>query len=240
MKPIKSYDQEPVSFNLAKLKRGGEHFEVVIDPDKIIDYKKGKITEVREVLQVVDVFSDAKRAMIASHDHIKSIFGTSDMLVVAKIILDQGDVQFTQEYRENKRAEKRNKILDIIVRNAVDPRTGFPHPRTRIENAFEEAKIKIDDMKDAEDQVQHIVSALKPILPIKFAMKEIEVIVPPPYATKAYPVIERYGKIISDNWLGNGSFNCVVDLPAGLQNDFFDAINKFTKGEVTIKVLREH
>lgn len=239
MKPIKTYDQEKASFNLAKFKKGGEMFEVVIDPDIILQYKKDKNTELRNVVMYEKVFSDAKKGFESSPEELEAVFGTNDVKAVIKIILDQGEIQFTQEYREKKRAEKRNRVIDIIVRNAIDPRSGLPHPRVRIESAMDEARVRIDDLKDPEDQVKEVVSALKPILPIKLAIKEIEVKIPAEFGAKSYAVVERFGKVVADNWLSDGSRLCSVEIPAGMQNDFFDALNKLTHGNVESKIVRE-
>jgi ribosome maturation protein SDO1 len=185
------------------------------------------------------VFSDAKKGYEASTELMKTVFETESILNVSKIILDNGEIQFTQEYREQKRQEKLKRILDIIVRNAIDPRTHLPHPRNRIEAAVDEAKVRIDDFKDAEDQVNDVIHALKPILPIKFATKEIELKIPANYASKSYSVLERFGKITRNDWLNDGSLLCIIEIPAGLQNEFFDAINKLTQGNTESKVLSE-
>jgi len=203
-----------------------------------MDYKK-KIIDAKDVLMYEKIFYDARRGLEASHEHMKTVFGTEDTREMAKIILDEGEIQFTREYREQKRKEKWNRILDIIVRNAIDPRTGFPHPRTRIENAIAEAKVKIDDLKEAEDQVNGVVSALKPIIPIKFSIKEIEIKIPTVHAGKGYSVVQRFSKIMSDRWLSDGSWECLVELPAGLQNEFYDALNKLTHGDFESRVVRE-
>ena len=237
MKSFKTFDKERLSVNLARLKKAGENFELIIDPDKILEYRKNK-AEVRDVLMYEKIFSDAKKCFEASSERLKSVFGTDNILESAKTILDQGEIQFTQEYREQKRKEKLNKILDIITRNAVDPKTGIPHPRNRIEAAIDEAKVKIDYYKDAEDQVSDIVKELQPVLPIKFAMKEIQVKIGPLYAGKAYSVVDRYGKIKMDNWQTDGSWICSVEIPAGMQNEFFDSLNKLTHGSMESKILK--
>ncbi|MEM2131056.1 MAG: ribosome assembly factor SBDS [Candidatus Woesearchaeota archaeon] len=239
MKNFKTFDQEKISYNLAKLKKGSDNFEIIINPDKIVEYKKNPNIDIKDVLLYEKIFSEAKKGYEASLEKIKSVFNTDDLLKVAKQILDNGEIQFTQEYREQKRQEKRNKIIEIIVRNAIDPRTGLPHPRMRIENAMEEARIKIDDLKTAEDQINNIVSKLKPILPIKLATKEIELKIYSEYGAKSYSIVERFGKIVSDNWLNNGDWLCVVEIPAGLQNDLFDALNKITKGNFESRIVRE-
>jgi ribosome maturation protein SDO1 len=239
MKPIKTFDKERIVLNLAKLKKGGEMFEVIIDPDKIIEILNNKHDNVKDALLYEKVFYDAKKGQEASEEHMFSLFATKDPVEVAKIIIKEGEIQFTQEYREQKRKEKRNRIIEIIVRNAIDPRNGFPHPRTRIESAMEEAKVRIDEIKPAEDQVSEIVSSMKPILPIKLAMKDVEVNVPPKFAGKAYSVVERYGKVMQGNWKTDGSWIGTVEIPAGIQNEFFDALNKLTHGDFTSRVVRE-
>ncbi len=239
MKSTKIFDKERVSFNLAKLKKGGENFEVVINPDAISAYRSGRAMDAKEVLMYEKVFYDVKKGLEASHEHMKSLFGSDEPLEVAKTILQQGEIQFTQEYREQKRKKKWNRIVDINIRNAIDPRSGLPHPRMRIESAIEEAKVRIDDLKEPEDQVNDIVSKLKPILPIKLALKEIQVKIPSVYAGKAYSIVERLGKILADSWQTDGSWLCSVDIPAGLQNDFFDALNKLTHGNMESSIIRE-
>ena len=184
------------------------------------------------------IFSDAKKGLEASPDSMMNAFGTEDVLNIIKIILEEGEIQFTQEYRDMKKTEKLNKILTIISRNAIDAKTGFPHPRNRIESAMEEARVKIDMFRDAEDQVEEIVNKLKPIIPIKLAMIEIEAKIPSLYTGKAFATVSKFGKIKKDNWLNDGSWLCSVEIPAGIQNEFFDELNKLTQGKVETRILR--
>ena len=39
-----TYDDERFSINVARLKKGGEHFEIVIDPDTAVEFKEGNDT----------------------------------------------------------------------------------------------------------------------------------------------------------------------------------------------------
>ncbi len=238
MKPIKTFNREKHSYNLARLKKAGHVFEVLIDPDKIIGFKTNKLG-VSDVLLIEKIFSDAKKGIEPPADIIKEAFNTTDVMKVASVILEAGEIQFTQEYRELKRKEKLNKIIDIIARNSLDPRTGLPHPRTRIESAMHEAKIRIDDLKSAEDQIKDIVHKLKPILPIKIGVKQIQVKILPKYAGKAYPAVKNLGKILNESWQNDGSWLALVEIPAGMQNEFFDAINKITQGTVESRIIKE-
>ena len=151
MKGFQTFDRERVSFNLAKLKKGGETFEIAIDPDLAIDLKHGKDVDMRDVLKSEDIFSDAKKGTLASESKMHELFNTSDPLKVAEAIINDGQIQLSSEYREKLREEKKNKIVNIIHRNAIDPKTNLPHPPQRIENAFKEAKVHIDEFKKAEE-----------------------------------------------------------------------------------------
>lgn len=236
MKPV-SFDKEKVSINLAKLRKGGQTFEIVIDPDQAVAFKEGKTKDIKSVLQSEHIYMDAKKGELASENIMKNIFQTDDPIKVSEIILKEGEIQLSAEYREKLREEKRKKVITIIQRNGVDPRTKLPHPPDRIKAALEEAKVKIDDFKKAEDQVQDIVKQIRPILPISFETKQISVKIGPNYAAKSYSTVTQFGKIIRDDWQSDGSWLVVVEIPAGMQNDFFDELNNLTHGEVETKEL---
>jgi len=237
MKPLKTYEKEREYFNVAKLKRGGQHFEIVIDPDLAIAYKEGSKIEIHDLLKSEHIYADAKKGELAPEKLMHALFETEDPLKVAEIILKEGEIQLTQEHRELVRENKRKRIVEIIHRNGVDPQTHLPHPVTRIENAFEEAKIKIDEFKTAENQIQDILKHLRVVLPIKFEIKELAVKIPAQFAAKSYSIVSQFGKITKDDWQSDGSWMVVIEIPAGLQNDFMDKVNSMTHGGADIKIL---
>ena len=229
--------KERASLNIARLKKGGEHFEVVVDPDLAMAFKKGGTVAIADVLKDQAVFSDAQKGMLASEKRMQELFNSADPLRVAEIIIKEGMVQVTGEYRAKVREEKKRRILAMIQRFGVDPRTHAPHPLTRLENAFEEAKVRMDEMRSAEDQVQDVLKALRPVLPITFAVKRVEIIIPPPYAAQAYGIVKSFGTVQRDEWLGDGSRKLSIELPGGLEQDFYDKLNALTKGSVETKVI---
>ncbi|MEA3429981.1 MAG: ribosome assembly factor SBDS [Nanoarchaeota archaeon] len=235
--PKITYEKERIHLNLARIKKGGEVFEIDVDPDLAVEFKEGKDVDIKDVLKAEKVFADAKKGLLASEERMQSIFGTLDVLEVAKIIISDGEIQLTAEHRQKVRDAKRKRIVEIIRKNGVDPRTHLPHPLQRIENAFEEAKIKIDEFVHEEKQVQEILKKLRPILPIKFEVKEIEVLLESEHASKAYPVVKSFGKLLANEWRNDGSWRCVIEIPAGLQEEFFDKLNSMTHGNVQTKIL---
>jgi ribosome maturation protein SDO1 len=237
-RPI-SMDKERVSFNLAKLKKGGKNFEVVIEPDNAIAYRKGADIDIKDVLRGENVFADAKKGVFASETDMKSLFNSSEPVKVADMILKQGEIQLTTEYRDKLREEKKKRIINLVHRNAMDPKTKLPHPVTRIENAFAEASCKIDEFKTAEEQVADVVKALRTILPISIEQIQLQVDLPPQNAHQAYGVLKRIGEIKQETWGNDGSLVVKLQIPAGLQEEVMGKMNSMTHGGVDIKILEE-
>ena len=223
---------------IARLKKGMETFEILVDCAKAVNFKKGN--DIREVLVAEYIYKDAKKGLHASeHEMIKS-FNTDDVYKVAEIIITEGTVQLTKEYRTKLREEKRKRILDLIRMNAVDSKTGLPHPLARIENAMEEARVNIDEFKSPEDQVNDVVEKLRSVLPIKFEIKKYQIRVPAQYAGSSYGIIKRHAKITREDWGNDGSLHVIVEIAPGMTEDFFNQLNKSTSGEVEMKELGEN
>ncbi|MBI3035860.1 ribosome assembly factor SBDS [Candidatus Woesearchaeota archaeon] len=223
---------------IARLKAHGQNFEILVDCGNALALKEGKGVGMRDILAAMQVFSDAKKGLAASETAMKQIFGTSDVDEVAKEIIQKGDIQLTQEYRERLREEKRKQVIAIIHRNGVDPKTHLPHPPQRIENAFIEAKFHVDEFKPVQEQVQEALKRLRPILPIKFEVKEIAIKIPPEYAPKCYSTVKSFGTILREEWQSNGYWVAVVELPGGMESDLYDRLNRICHGNVESKVLK--
>lgn len=220
---------------IARLKIGGTNLEVLVDCDKALELKDGKEVDMSEVLASDNVFFDAKKGQLASETKIEEVFETTDINVVAEKIIKKGDVQVTADHKNKEIEEMKTRILKKIHINAIDPKTNTPHPINRLELAFEEAKIKINEHKSEDEQMQEIVSKLKSILPLKIETLEVQLIIPADYAQKSYPTVKNFGKIIKDEWKSDGSWMCYIEMPAGLKNDIVDQIASMTKGEALVR-----
>lgn len=230
------FDEEKIHFNLVRYQKFGKTFEVVVEPDLAIDYKQKKIKDVESISEIVKaekIFTDAKKGLVASQESIKQVFGTNNFNEVFIKMIEDGEIQLTSEFREKLRKEKKQKILYLIHRTAIDPKTGLPHPISRLESALDEAKVKIDEFKKAEDQVQQIISKIKTILPIKIEQAELTIKMPIKYASKLHSFLQNYGKIEQENWSGENFF-CKLVLPAGLKTELIDELNSRTHGNVEI------
>lgn len=225
--------------NRIKLNRKGKDFVILVDPDKALEFKRGKLKDIKEVLAADSVFKNMAKAERAADSDMKNVFKTNDIYQVAEIILKEGRLELTTAQKNKEREEIKKRVVAIIARNAVDPRTGLPHPLKRIEAAFEEAKANLEEGKTAEEQVNDVVSQLSVVLPIKFEKRKLEVIVPAQFAGQSFRILKSYGTMISNEWKNDGSLRAVVEIPAGIQDEFFTELNKLCKGEVISKILEK-
>ena len=223
---------------IARLKTHGQDFEVLVDCNNALALREGKNIDMKDVLAAEKVFTDSKKGLEASEHAMQQIFQTADALEVAKQIIKKGEIQLTADYRNQLRENKRKQIISIIHRNGVDPKTHVPHPVTRIENALEEAKFHVDEFLPVEQQVRDALKKLMSILPIKFEVKELAVKIGPEYAGKAYATVKNYGTILREEWQNNGDWVGVIEMPGGLEEEFYEKLNGICHGEAEVKVLK--
>lgn len=242
MNPNQTYDKEKVTFNLIVYKKHGKHFEIAVDPDLAIEYKntnKNNKEDLAELLKAEKIFSDTKKGLLASEQELEQVFQTTNFFDIAQTMITDGEIQLTSEHREKLRQEKKNKIVNLIHRQAIDPRTGAPHPVTRIENALAEAKVRIDEFKKAEDQIQDVMRKLKPIIPIKTDQKKYRITLTVNYASKLQGALKSFGKMSKEVWLTDGSFSCELEIPAGIQGEMIDELNGKTRGTVVLEEIKQ-
>jgi ribosome maturation protein SDO1 len=221
---------------IVKYHKEGNEFEILVDSDMAYEYITGKRSDPLTVLEVEEVFKDARKGDRVAEDKVKKAFGTNDIAKIAEIMLKHGDVPITTEQRNKLLEEKKKQIVQIIATNSIDPRTNAPNPPLRIENAMREGRVTIDPFKSATDQLDDVVKKINMIMPIKFTTVKMSVIIPPEYANKSFGVLKRYG-MKTDQWLGDGSLSAQLEFPAGMQNEFFDRINSATQGKAIVKIV---
>ena len=223
---------------IARLKKGEEHFEVLIDPDAAADFIDGKDINIIQSLAIDAIFKDSKKGTHASEESLQKSFGTADIAEISKQIILKGDIQLTTDQRHKMQKNKRNRIIETIVRNAMDPKTKSPHPRQRIELAMDQVGVHVDPFKPVNEQVKTIIELLRPIIPISIENVRISVKIPAEHIGKAYGVVRNFGTLEREDWQSDGSWIGIIKLPAGMQTDFYDKLNNATKGNISTKILK--
>lgn len=220
---------------IARIKKAGKHFEVLVDMDAALKYKKGESPTV-DFLEIDSIFRDSKKGDLAPTADVSEAFGTEDVYEAAGKIVKEGEVMIDKEHRDAEREQKLKQIVDFLARNAVDPQSGNPHTAERIHSALEQAHVNIKN-KPVDAQISEIIDQISPVIPIKIATKKIKVTIPAAQTGRAYGVVADYKE--SENWLSDGSLEAVLNIPAGIVMDFYDKLNNVTHGSVQTEEIKE-
>ena len=225
---------------VARLESHAERFELLVDPEAAGRFRHGEEgVELEDVVASLNVFENASRAERASDESLKKVFHTTSFEEIAPQIIRKGEIHLTAEQRRQMIVDKRRQVVAFIARNAVNPQTGLPHPPHRIEMAMEEARVNIDPFRHLDELVKDTVKALRPLLPIRFEELRLAVRIPAEDAARAYAGIASAATIEQQEWQKDGSWICVVRIPAGIQDDFYSLVNRLSKGDADVRKLKQ-
>jgi ribosome maturation protein SDO1 len=225
---------------IARLQSHGEKFEVLVEPYLSAKFKEGQKLDISEILASEDIYKDSGKGEKVPDELLEKVFGTTNKKEVAKKIVLTGTVQLTSQQRKEMKEQKRKQIISLIARNTINPQTDTPHPPNRIEKAMEEVRANIDIYKSAEEHIPGIIKDIRKLIPIKFEKRDIAVRIPAEYSTTAYHSVSNYGTIKREEWQSDGSLVLIIEIPSGIETEFYGHLNKITKGNVQTKILKRY
>lgn len=218
----------------ARIKVKGKHYEISVDLDEALKIRNGQ-GNIQSALQSTSIYHDLKRANVVPNADLLDAFGTTDIYEVAKTIIMKGEVQKTQEFRDEERERKIKQVISIIIKNATD-QNGRPYTEERIKSAINEIHYNFDS-RPVEKQMVDVVHKLKEIIPIKIETKKVKLTIPAQYTGQLYGMVQEYKE--SEDWLSNGNLQVTLNIPAGLLMDFYDKLNHIAHGSVQSEEIQK-
>jgi ribosome maturation protein SDO1 len=219
---------------VARIKVKNKHYEISVELDEALKVKQGT-GSITAALNSSAVFHDVKSGNTAGKADLMDAFGTSDLYQIAEQIIKKGEVQKPQEYRDAEREARIKRLVDLILRNAVDQH-GRPYTAERITKALNEAHYAVDN-RPAEQQLNDAVEKIKTVIPIRVETKRIRLIIPARFSGQVYGLLKDHKE--SEEWLANGDLQVIMNIPAGLQIDFYDKLNSVTHGAIRSEDLQK-
>ena len=210
---------------LARLEKGGKRYEALVDPDLVEQWKEdGSTIELDDLMAMDEIFHDARAGERPTEEALMNTFQTLDVEAILNIILEKGSIQLTTAQRKARVENMRQQIIHHIHSQAIDPKSKSPHPRTRIELALDESKYSVDPFKRLEDQVKDAIAKLKPLIPLSFESIRLAFRIPGSAYGSVSQLLRPYQK--KEQWLENGDWACIVELPAGMKGDIIGQVLK--------------
>jgi ribosome maturation protein SDO1 len=221
---------------IAKLRSGKLFFETMVDLDNAMKLRKGDEVSMGDVIRDNAVYTNLGKGMKAGSAELEQAFGTSEFEKVVEQIVKKGIIEVSQEFRDEALEARRKQVVDFLVRNAIDGQTGRPFTPDTLQNALKDAGVKIEN-KNVENQITRIVDSLKQVIPIKIETKKLKVIVPAMHTGKAYGLLTEYKE--KEEWLSNGDLQITLNIPVGIQMEFYDKLNSITHGSAITEEINE-
>ena len=220
----------------ARLRVGSHVFETMVDLDAAMKLRKGEEVSISEVIRDNTIWKDLKKGLHAGKGELENAFKTDEFEKVVEKIVKKGEIEVTQEHRDAETEKRRKQVIDFLVRNAIDSRTNNPFTPDMIDSALKQAGVKIEN-QPIERQLSKIIEGLSKIIPIKIETKKISVKIPAEHTGKVYGLIQEYKE--KENWGNDGSLEVVLNIPVGMQMDFYDKLNSVTHGSAITKEMKE-
>jgi ribosome maturation protein SDO1 len=210
---------------VARLEKGGKRYEILVDPELVDEFKTDpNSVSLDDLLATDEIWHDARGGERPTEEKITSTFGTIELLDCVIIILQKGSIQLTTAQRKQMISDKRQQIITEISRTAIDPRSKAPHPATRIELALDELRWNPDPFLSVERQIKDAVTVLRPVIPLSFETLKLAFRV----SGSAYGSVQREVRsdVIKEQWLDNGDWAFVVEIPAGMKGEYLSKVAK--------------
>jgi len=207
---------------VGRIENSGRIFEMLMDPEKAWEAKK----LIREEINV---------RLKAGKE--KSRITVEELLNDRKVDLELIFESFTV-FEDLKRGKKATDGDMEAVFNTTDGMTIAGHILLDGEIHWTKAQ-REEEIHKKLKQIITIISK-NAINPQNNRIEQVEMAIkiPATFTAKGYNIVAQYVQIKKEEWQSDGSWVSVVSLPAGLQMELIDKLNKLTHGRVQTKILK--
>ena len=222
---------------LARYEHGGKRYEILIDPQLVDSYRNDpESVELDAFLATDEVWLDARGGERPTSDQLLSAFGSENIEECVTKIMEKGTIQLTTAQRKQRVVAMKAAIIHKIASTAIDPRSQMRHPPSRIETALDESRYSVDPFLSIDRQVTDAIKVMRPLIPLKFATARLAFRIPGVEYGSVQGLLREL--VIKEEWLQNGDWACVVEVPAGSKIDLMGDVAKRSKGS-DVKIIDE-
>lgn len=150
---------------VVRYKHHGKRFEIACYKNKILNWRSGVEWDLDEVLQIRSIFTNVSRGQIASSDDLVSVFGTSDNDIICKIILNNGQIQISENEREYMLEKRYTDICHMLTQMTINPENNLPLSTKIIESELKKSGFSVSLNKSTKEQALKAFEILKRRIP---------------------------------------------------------------------------
>lgn len=223
-----------------KYKKAGENFEVLVDFDKLNEYKKDQEkVSVFDVLADEKVFKDQKKGELASENDLEKHFKTNNQEEILKQILLEGECQIPTAYKNKLRDEKKIQVINYISENANNPQTKGKYARSLIEGEIEKLRYNYSLTQDYIHQANEVLKLLKRVMPIAITKSTMQIRIPGEHCGNFYGAFRKMGKITKEKFDDSGNLCLEMEVSDSVIEDVIEYIKSKSNNEAEYVVMND-
>ena len=197
-----------------RIKKKGKPFEVACYRNKVLSWRSKMETDLDEVLQIDNVFSNVSKGKLANSKDILACFDTNDNKLVIKEILEKGELQITDQERHAMQESTFRDVAAIVADKCINPENNRPYTVGMIKNAMKQIHYGVNLTKSAKSQALDVIKKLKATMPIVRAPMSLRVSFPAEHAKYVLTELNSIQGIILSTMVYDSSDNSAVFSPS--------------------------
>ncbi|KAG5436850.1 hypothetical protein PCK2_001044, partial [Pneumocystis canis] len=190
-------------------------------------------TDIDEVLQINNVFTNVSKGYVACLEDLKRVFQTNDMNILKK-----GDIQVGEKERSHRIENTYKDIVRTIVDKCINPVTKKGYTTFMIERALKDMGFSVNLNRNVKSQALDAIKQLKEknIIPIERTRMRVRIVSPLNMAEKFKEKLQQLTVSVMDEQR-DGEFQAIVSIDPGDYRRIMDFIREETKDKAYIEVL---
>lgn len=221
---------------IVRMKRGGKRFEVACYKNKVVSWRNKTETDLDEVMQTVNVFTNVSKGTIAKKEDLIKCFGHDDVKKICTEILDKGELQISEKERQTQLESTAKEVATIVSEKCINSETKRPFPVSIIEKSMKQIHFSINPKKNTKQQALEVIKKLKEVLPIERCMMKLRIIT---HKRNKQKLKELASEIESENVEGDGILEIIMSINPGNFREIDEVIRTTPKSQLHVLSIVE-
>lgn len=221
---------------VVRMKRGGKRFEVACYKNKVVSWRNKTETDIDEVMQTVNVFTNVSKGAVAKKEDLQKCFGHDDIKKICVEILDKGELQISEKERSTQLESAAKDVATIISEKCVNSETKRPFPVSMIEKSMKQIHFSVNPKRNTKQQALEVIKKLKEVLPIERCMMRLRIIT---HKKNKDKLKELSRDIESEQVDGSGIFEIIMSIDPGNFRLIDDLVRSTPKSQIHVLSIVE-
>lgn len=221
---------------IVRMKRGGKRFEVACYKNKVVSWRSKTETDLDEVMQTVNVFTNVSKGAVAKKEDLMKCFGHDDIKKICIEILDKGELQISEKERQTKLESSLKDVATIVSEKCINSETKRPFPVSIIEKSMKQIHFSINPKKNTKQQALEVIKKLKEVLPIERCMMKLRIVT---HKRNKEKLKELAQEIESEHVEGDGILEVIMSINPGNFRLIDDLVRATPKSQLHVLTIVE-